>query len=78
MKLKIFHSKTLAIFTLLFFIILLSSDVLPQRNVLFQRDVDRLIREGKELYENGEYEGAKAKFLEALAHARKRKELSEA
>ncbi len=77
MKLKIFHSKTLTIFTLLFFIMPLSSDVLLQRNVSVQRDVDRLIREGKELYENGEYEEAKDKFLEALGHAREREELSE-
>jgi hypothetical protein len=57
--------------------ILLSSDMLPERTVSVQRDVDRLIREGKELYENGEYEEAKDKFLEALGHAREREELSE-
>ncbi len=77
MNQDIFQSKLLIISVIFLFILLISSDVLPQRNVSVQRDVDRLIREGKELYKNGEYREAIVKFLEAKDLARTREEISE-
>jgi len=73
----IFQSKLLIISVIFLFILLISSDVLPERNVSVQRDVDRLIREGKELYKNGEYREAIVKFLEAKDLARTREEISD-
>ena len=73
----IFQSKLLIISVIFLFILLISSDVLPQRNASVQRDVDRLIREGKELYKNGEYREAIIIFLEAKDLARTREEISE-
>ena len=73
----IFQSKLLIISVIFLFILLISSDVLPKSNVSAQRDVDRLIREGKELYKNGEYREAIVKFLEAKDLARTREEISE-
>ena len=73
----IFQSKLLIISVIFLFILLISSDVLPKSNVSAQRDVDRLIREGKDLYKNGEYREAIVKFLEAKDLARTREEISE-
>ncbi|HDZ25447.1 MAG TPA: PEGA domain-containing protein [Candidatus Aminicenantes bacterium] len=73
----IFQSKLLIISVIFLFILLISSDVLPKNNVSAQRDVDRLIREGKDLYKNGEYREAIVKFLEAKDLARTREEISE-
>ena len=77
MSRDIYRSK-LFIFSVIFlFILLMSSDVLPERNVSAQSDVDKLIQEGKELYKNGEYKEAILKFLIAKDLAQSSKEISE-
>jgi len=77
MNKDIYRSK-LFIFSVIFlFILLMSSDVLPERNVSAQSDVDKLIQEGKELYKNGEYKEAILKFLIAKDLAQTNKDVSE-
>ena len=77
MNKKIFQSKLLTISVIFLFILLISSDVLPQRSVSKENDIERLIQEGKELYKNGEYREAIIKFLEAKALARTKEHISE-
>ncbi len=77
MNQDIFQSKLLIISVIFLFILLISSDVLPQRNVSAENDIEKLIQEGEELYKNGEYREAIVKFLEAKDLARTREEISE-
>ena len=77
MNKKVFQSKLLVISVIFLFILLISSDVLPQRNVSAENDIEKLIQEGKELYKNGEYREAIVKFLEAKDLARTKEDISE-
>jgi sugar lactone lactonase YvrE len=70
----IFCSKYLTIPLIFLFIWLLCSDLIPQE----QASSQRLIGEGKILYEQGEYQGALTKFLAAKESARVSKDLSDA
>ncbi len=62
----IFHSKYLVIAVVILFIFLISSDVFPQEDASSQQEeIKKLIEEGKEFYDNGEYYKALTKYIRA-------------
>jgi len=74
---NILHSKFLVNSILFLFILLISSDVFPQRNASVVYNVEKLIQEGKELYRDGKYQDAIKKFLEAENLTKEEEKLSE-
>ncbi len=77
MYFKFFRSKTLAVSTLFLFLVFISSDLWGQRNMSAQLEFDKLIRDGKQYYENGDYERARNKLIQALSRARVKGQYSE-
>ncbi|MFB0564926.1 MAG: TonB family protein [Candidatus Aminicenantaceae bacterium] len=68
------HTFSLIIFLSIY---LISAETLPSQETSGQSKVEKLIQEGKDLYENGEYKEAIIRFLEGLTEAQSNREFSE-
>jgi protein TonB len=77
MKKGLFRKKIMTSVILFFFTSSFSVQALPQNSVSEQSEVQKLMRAGKELYENGEYKEATAMFLTILTKAKSVDELTE-